>query len=391
MISEKFERLIAKYLVNQATFLELNELELWVKNPDNEKEFIKYVKTNYAIEYNLKKFNPDKTKNVIIELIKEEKRALRMKRIKMWSKYAAVFAGIIIFTFTFKSGFFSDFNKDNTLPVKTNSNTSITPGTDKATLKLEDGSSIVLEKGNTYQTKNASSNGENITYTSKNNASREIAYNYLTIPRGGQFHIVLADGTEVWLNSDSQLKYPVAFVDGVDRQVELVYGEAYFDVSPSTAHKGSKFKVLNQSQEVEVLGTEFNIKAYKDENSIYTTLVEGKVEVSTLGIKQNLTPNQQSVFNKNTERLEVSTVDVFNEISWKDGIFSFEDESLQEIMKVLSRWYDMEVIFKNENIKTEEFFGLLRKDQSIEKIISTIKDFGTIERYEFKDKILMLE
>ena len=150
--------------------------------------------------------------------------------------------------------------------------------------------------------------------------------------------MILSDGTKVWLNSESQLKYPVAFNDGETRQVELVYGEAYFDVSPSTAHKGARFKVFNQSQEVEVLGTEFNIKAYKDETNIYTTLVEGKVAISAAGKNQILKPNQQSNLNLETGSIEITTVDVYNETTWIDGIFSFENKPLKEILKVLSRW-----------------------------------------------------
>src|SRR5690606_33390781 len=147
---------------------------------------------------------------------------------------------------------------------------------------------------------------------------------YLTIPRGGQFNVVLSDGTEVWLNSDTQLKYPVNFVEGQDREVELVFGEAYFDVSPSTEHGGSKFKVMNNAQEVEVLGTEFNIKAYRDDINVYTTLVEGKVVVGNGDLKQYLTPNQLSHLNLENNSIKVRVVDVNVETSWKKGIFTFK-------------------------------------------------------------------
>ena len=106
----------------------------------------------------------------------------------------------------------------------------------------------------------------------------------------------MSDGTQVWLNSESQLKYPVNFIKGQTRQVELVYGEAYFDVSPSVEHNGAKFKVFNQSQEVEVLGTEFNVKAYKDETNIYTTLVEGRVVIDNGALKQSLLPKSTVKF-----------------------------------------------------------------------------------------------
>ena len=212
----------------------------------------------------------------------------------------------------------------------------------------------------------------------------------MTIPRGGQFTVQLSDGTKVWLNSETKIKYPISFVDGNTRRVELIYGEAYFDVSSSTDHKGSKFMVLNKSQEIEVLGTEFNVKAYRDEDFVYTTLVEGSVHVNLDNTTQELLPNQKLSLDVNSSTMIVSNVDVFNEISWKDGIFSFEEESLQNIMKVLSRWYDVQVTFENNDLKNEEFIGLLRKDQSLNKIIKTIKDFGIIKSYEFNGKQLIL-
>ncbi len=282
-------------------------------------------------------------------------------------------------------------NFDYEEPTIVNNNIEI--GTDKATLTLEDGSNIILEKGQLYESNHITSNGEEIIYQSQapRVQSRDNNYNILTIPRGGQFYIMLSDGTKVWLNSESKLKYPVAFHDGKTRQVELVYGEAYFDVSSSTEHQGSKFKVFHQAQEVEVLGTEFNIKAYKDEPNIYTTLVEGKVAVRIAGAKRTLVPNQQLHLNLETSSIAVSKVDIYNEISWKDGVFSFENMPLKAIMKVLSRWYDMEVVIENDIQKEERFIGTFNKSNSIEDILIAIKNTGFIDNYEIHDKILTIK
>ena len=290
-------------------------------------------------------------------------------------------------------------NKETTEPQITDPiivNNQIKNGSDKATLTLEDGSEVALVKGKTYNVKNATSNGEEIIYqqTSKSQKPKEnsaIAYNYLTVHRGGQYQITLSDSTKVWLNSESQLKYPVSFTDGETREVELMYGEAYFEVSPSTAHKGANFKVFNKNQEIIVLGTKFNIKAYKDETNIYTTLVEGKVTVSYNEKKQNLTPNQQSSFNLKTNSFNVETIDVYNEIAWKDGVFSFEDKPLDEIMKVLSRWYDMNVIFKKHELKKVLFLGKLKRRQNIEEILLAIKNASIINNYEIKNKTIILK
>jgi ferric-dicitrate binding protein FerR (iron transport regulator) len=181
-------------------------------------------------------------------------------------------------------------------------------------------------------------------------------------------------------------------MEGESRKVELVYGEAYFDVSPSSAHNGSKFIVHNQNQDIEVLGTEFNIKAYKDETNIYTTLVEGQVLVNKNGKKQRLLPNQQSILDKNTNSIVViEKLNINNEISWREGVFIFDGKTLKEIMKVMSRWYDMEVVFKNKDIEDEEFVGVLRRNREIKKMLSSIKGFGTIKDYTINGKNVILE
>jgi len=304
---------------------------------------------------------------------------------KPFFKYAVAASVVLLVTFT---TVFKLQNQDAVAKVVPNK---IEIGTDKAMLTLEDGSTVVLEKGKTYNNKNVNSTGKELLYNKSNSSSNKVAYNYLTIPRGGQFAITLADGTKVWLNSETKLKFPVNFTEGKTRSVELVYGEAYFDVSPSTAHKGADFKVYQNKQVVRVIGTEFNIKAYKDDSNIATTLVEGKVEMQFANVKQKLIPNQRANFDLKTNKVKIAKVDVYSDICWKDGVFSFEDKPLDEIMKVLSRWYDIEVVFENESIKKEQFNGVLIKDRNIDEILRSIKNTGIIKKYEFKNKTLLLK
>jgi len=392
MVSKRIKNIIVKYLTNQAKSFELDELETWIKDPSNEKIFNTYVKTNYVIEYNMRKFNSDKVNDKLLEAIANEKKIIKLKRTHRIFRYAAAAAifGILTTTYFFKDELFNT-SKETTPTIVNTEVVDIEPGTNKAILTLENGSQITLEKGKSIQTPNAISNGEEITYDSDNIDAEEVVYNYLTIPRGGQFQVVLEDGTEVWLNSESKLKYPVRFKEGETRKVELIYGEAYFVVSPSTNHQGAKFKVFNNAQEVEVIGTQFNIKAYKDENSISTTLVEGKVNVSIENRKQSLVPNQQLILNTISNTTSIQDVDVYNEIAWKDGVFSFDEKSLEEIMTVLSRWYDIEVVFKTKSIEKLEFVGILRKNQSIEAILNSIKNFGGIKNYTIIGKKIILE
>jgi len=386
MVSKEIKNIIAKYLSNQASSSELAELGLWIKDVNNEEEFYNYVKTNYAIDYNLKKFNTKLLEKKLLAYIENDKKTYRIKRYRNIGKIAAAASVVLILTLTIFLR--KEVNTKLIEPAIVNS---IEPGTDRATLTLDDGSQIALEKGASIQTRDANSNGKEIIYKPKERKTKEVAYNYLTIPRGGQFFIKLSDGTKVWLNSESQLKYPVNFIKGETRKVELVYGEAYFDVSSSSEHNGSSFKVYNQSQEIEVLGTEFNIEAYKDETNIYTTLVEGKVSVNSAISNQILKPNQQTNLNLKEKSLTISEVDVYNETSWKDGVFSFQRKSLGDIMKVLSRWYNIDVQFNDVELKNAGFNGAIGKDQKLEDILETIKNFGVIENYEIEKQRVILK
>ena len=203
--------------------------------------------------------------------------------------------------------------------------------------------------------------------------------------------ITLSDGTKVWLNSDSRLKYPTKFKEGESRMVELVYGEAYFDVSPAANNQGANFKVFNHNQEVKVLGTEFNIKAYVDDKDVLTTLVEGKINLKVEDEEQILLPGQQAKYDAFKNRIVTKSIDVYNETSWKDGIFSFDNKPLHEIMKVLSRWYDVDIKFINEEIEDEEFVGVLSKNQEIEEILSQIKNTGLINNYKIENNEVNIE
>lgn len=282
----------------------------------------------------------------------------------------------------------------NSIPTKENVVVAEQPvliGSDKALLTLENGETISLEKGKSFENKNANSNGESLVYQENESKEKAIAYNYLTIPRGGQFFVQLSDGTKVWLNSESKLKFPVTFRSGESRQVELVYGEAYFDVSSSKNHKGANFNVITNKQNIEVLGTQFNIKAYQDEESIYTTLVEGKIQFQFKEKSQVLKPNQQIVLNLESEKITSQLVTVQHEVAWKDGVFSFKEKNLKEIMKVLSRWYDVDVVFENKSIEHLSFKGVLGKEQSIEEILSAIKSASLINSYQIKNKTIYLK
>lgn len=301
-------------------------------------------------------------------------------------KYAAVLLVLLGVSF-----YFTQVNNlfDSNQTLTPNSVPENNIANNKVTLVLGNGKTVVLGHGKKIITNGVQTNDTEISYSDLQNS--EIEYNYLTIPRGEQFSLKLADGTKVWLNSESQLKFPNQFVDGKPRTVELVYGEAYFDVSPSEKHNGASFKVQSGTQLLTVLGTEFNLKAYKDENVITTTLVEGKVAINLSNGDYKLTPSDQLVFNKTNNLANLNQVNTYYSTSWKDGVFNFETMPLQEVMKIISRWYDVKVVFENEDLKTDKFSGIIRKKYNLKQIVNVFAISNLDVVYDSKSRTIYMK
>lgn len=381
-------KLIVKFLGNELSQEESESLKKWMELPENKLFLKQEIELYHLINKCCVSFDAEKAYSEHVKSVKIKKTTKVINIRKPLFKYAAAILIVTLATsYLFKDTLFNSPQYNTPIVI----NNTIESGTDKATLTLEDGTKVLLEEGANFQTPNIISNGEEIVYTARETNTEEIDYNYLTIPRGGQFFVNLSDGTKVWLNSETKLKYPVSFVEGETRQVELIYGEAYFEVSHSTEHLGSHFKVYNKNEEVEVLGTKFNIKAYKDETDIYTTLVDGKVKVRAQKTELVLEPKQQVKVSKTSSELSIKEVNVNNIISWKDGNFDFKDVHLGDIMKVLSRWYIMDVTFENEELMKERFNGRISKHYGIEEILSSIKESGIINNYEINNKKLTIK
>lgn len=252
----------------------------------------------------------------------------------------------------------------------------ILPGKNGAILTLADGSIIVLDSSGNR--KIADQHGADIiiqqdrlTYTTNvENNGDAAAYNTLSTPKGRQYNIQLEDGTRVWLNAASSIRYPTIFT-GTDRVVE-VEGEAYFEVAKDPTHP---FKVkLNHQSEIEVMGTHFNVNAYSNEPAITTTLLEGSVSFSinndALGRKNKvLRPGEQTRLDKETLKLTTnSNVETERVIAWKNGLFDFNDMGLKEAMQQLERWYDIEVTYE-KNIPDIRFFGKMTKNITLNDLL----------------------
>ena len=194
-------------------------------------------------------------------------------------------------------------------------------------------------------------------------------------PLGGTYQITLSDGTRVWLNAGSSLKFPATFT-GRERRVEL-QGEAYFEVAKVLKPERISFIVTTDKQQVEVLGTHFNINSYIDESNTKTTLLEGSVRVSLLGEKSianhdiaTLLPNQQSVVN--STGILVKQINAEEAVAWKNGYFDFNEEKLENIMNKISRWYDVTVIYENPALKEQTFTGNISKFTKVSEVLKKL-------------------
>ncbi len=384
-MTKNIQQALVRYLTDSATEADLNALSAWVEEPCNRKELEDFIKDYYTINYSINESNTDYAVHKLLTSIKKKDgfTQYRRKKNKRILKGVSVFA-LLIF------GFFVVKNFTSTQPLARQNYTDIKIGSDKATLTLEDGSEIELGEREVFTGKQYKTNGSNLEYFNSTSDS-QVSYHYLTVPRGGKFMIVLSDGTKVWLNSDSKLKYPSHFELNKKREVELVYGEAYFDVTSAKENGGQGFMVLNKQQEINVLGTEFNIKAYTDEDQILTTLVEGKINLRVDGQNEILTPGLQATYNAAKNEILTKTIDVYNETSWKDGVFSFDNKPLKEIAKVLSRWYDIDFKFQDDDLMKEEFIGVLSKNQEFTEIMNQIKNTGIINNFKIENNEVILE
>lgn len=264
-------------------------------------------------------------------------------------------------------------------------NNDIAPGDDKAVLTLEDGSQIVLGNENEEVIFKNDVNAFDLekgrlVYQANPdiNQAIKITYNTVTTPRGGRYQIVLPDGTNVWLNAASSIRFPTMFSSDF-RTVELT-GEAYFEVA-----KNAKlpFQVKHVNQLVEVLGTHFNVNTYQEEGTLKTTLLEGSVRVSILnefGIANSviLKPGEESTITVANERISVGKADTESTIAWKNGDFVFVDEELSSIMKKLEKWYDVEVIY-NTRHKHHRFNGMVSRKKNISEVLKIMEFTGKIK------------
>lgn len=363
-------RLIVKSFQAELNEKEKKELQQWIEiTPHNEKLYHSLAQNNLTSKRKeIQQLHPEKSWSNLENQINFRKNT----RYLSFLKYAAVIllalSGGLLFYFHQQTP-----NDATTLTVNT---PTPEPGSAKAILILESGEQVELTHQQNFHLQQDSS----IQLDIHNNVLRiKIAdslipasesYSTLAIPKGGEYQLVLSDGSKIWLNSDSRLRFPSSF-NGNQRTVYLE-GEAYFEV----AHRPQQpFIVSTKEIDIQVLGTKFNVKAYSDDPLISTTLVSGSVRTSCNQSDQSviLLPNEQCIFDPAQNTLETHPVNPQVFLGWVQGRFIFENETLGEIMKQLSRWYDVEILYRKPQLAQYHFTGNVDRFDNISTLLRMIE------------------
>lgn len=274
-----------------------------------------------------------------------------------------------------------------TIATKNQQPSAITPGMNGAILTLDDHSQVLLDSagnGWTAEQQGATVLLKNGALVYDEKETKEVAYNRMSTPRGRQFHLTLSDGTRVWLNAASSIRYPTRFSEK-NRKVEIT-GEVYFEVAKQA---NSPFIVsMRNGNSVEVLGTSFNINSYEDESQIRATLLEGSVRVA-YGDQYSmiLQPGQQAEMNYSGIR--VNTANTSKVMAWKNGVFDFENAGLDEVMRQLSRWYDVEVIYEKGIVPDIKFGGKMNRNMQFDNMLKALEMSKVNVRLEGRKLIIL--
>lgn len=260
-------------------------------------------------------------------------------------------------------------------------------GAPRARLIISDGTSVDLssdkrERIITDGAVNVTVDSVSLSYEGNEEAT-DTVFHTVEVPRGGEFHLTLGDGTMVWLNAESRLTYPSAFGKG-ERRVWLE-GEGYFEVKEG---KG-RFVVDAEGMRVRVLGTAFNVNAYGGEPDMYTTLVRGKVEIEADGEVRTLTPGEQAIWDRESGEVEVRAVNTYLYTQWMKGQFVFRDAALRDIMKTLARWYEMEYEFADPEVADERFYGIINRFEHVENLLEQFEKTGKVHFEYERNKVIV--
>lgn len=382
MPDSKIEYLITRYLEDKLLPSEREELTGLLALKENEEVAKEFLSKAWGKSKTLDPiFSEAKSADILQRIITASKAddVVDLKERKLSIKSAIAVAASLIIAVSFGIYFYNS-SKESLHSALNVPKQDATPGGNNAVLTLADDTKIYLDKvdngslarvGNIIIKKSA--DGQ-VIYEVSDSKAEDVAYGYNTIstPNGGQYNIVLPDGSKVWLNSASSLRFPSKFT-GDERSVELS-GEGYFEVAKN---KDKPFRVKAGEANIQVLGTHFNINAYQNEDVLSTTLLEGSVKVVNKGKSVIIKPGQQARLVKGQGGIAFSTVDINDVVAWKSGYFVFNNTDIHSIMRQLARWYNVDVEFKDSNIQ-ETFAGRISKNKNLSEVLKVFETTGTI-------------
>jgi transmembrane sensor len=378
MPASRLEYLFNCYIQHNCSEKEEEELMNLLSSSENEAEVKKLLdKTieNTGSEI----FMSDETAASILKnILRKDAKVVPIDNNKTYFSFWRVVAAAVAILFICGSAywFLSNENKVNTaspVALASANPSKILPGGNHAILTLADGTKIVLDSIQNGNIKAGSAKinkkGALLVYDASSaiGKSAPVVYNTLATPRGGQYQLILPDGSKVWLNASSSIRFPTAFT-GSQRDVELT-GEAYFEVAKN---KEKPFHVNVNGMQVEVLGTHFNVNAYADEGNIKTSLLEGSVKIKSGQASGLLKPGEQGILDKNANNVEIKKADMNEVMAWKNGLFEFDGASITTIMQEISRWYDVDVIYEGE-IPVRRFEGKISRDAQLSDVLKILE------------------
>jgi len=391
MNQSKLQRLLHQYLNNSINRQDCMDLLSYLNNEDPDKvaELIDIGSLDLDD-------GPDFSAKQSSDLLKKIKSDPRFDSLKIAqimpdrvvslfyrSKWIKIAAAALIFL-TAGLHFFpheNKFIKTNASPVNDHTAANIVPGGKRATLTISKGKLILLGNaangvlaqsvaGRVIKTKT----GQIVYHDSgKTSTASGLLYNTLSTPKGGEYQVVLPDGTQVWLNAASSITYPIAFT-GKDRRVSLT-GEAYFEVAKN---KEKPFYVIVNRTQIRVLGTHFNVAAYNDDSEMTTTLLQGSVQLTKNNTHAMLEPGQQAIISTKADKIAISHADIDNAVAWKNGYFVFDDDDITGIMKKISRWYDVSVSYRGQ-VSDQKFGGTFYRSKSITELLQYLEKIGKVK------------
>lgn len=364
----EMSRLISSSLAGSITKDERQRLDAWREESEHNRELFDRICSDMTVHDKIKQYREADVQSAFdLFVLRREKKSLRRRLIRI-SRYAAVLVACVLIGVLY-------FNREtpreevqeqpeNLLALKRN----------VPVLTLSDGQEVVLynqelllQEGNGVQIKVDSEGG--MQYNPSDSVSTEAVYNTLTTPSQCDFTFTLADGTRVWLNAKSSLRYPVVFTG--DERVVYAEGEIYLDVVKDKEHP---FFVVLNGMKVEVLGTSFNVNSYADEDYAEVTLVEGRVAAHVNNKCYELFPNKQLRWDKEDQVVDIRTVNVNDYIAWKNGQYIFKGRTLGEVAKVLERWYDVDIVFEDESSEDEIYTGVINKEERIDVFVQRLNE-----------------